>query len=192
MREFERNGVHWSVRELGGAEPSGLRVSRCLIFDSEAIVRRVWVYPADWDQLGDDQLWQLMCGVVHVVAPFVESHVVTAIDERSVSTLEAETAARAQALLAEIALLRTANHRLMEAHRALRESCREQRDAMRRAVEAFASTMRAEGVAPEKAIVRIKDAVTGGVGPATAVEDPDAESMLHDAVTWGIAAYYAA
>jgi len=192
MRDFIRNCIHWSVRETGGAGESAPAARRCLIFDSESVVRRVWVYPESWAELSEDQLWELMCGVAHVVVPPIEPHALPSVPDRPAMLLAAETTAHAQALLAHISLLRESNQRLREENFALRASCLAQRNEMRSIVETFAARMRVEGVAPEQAIVRIKGAVQGAVGVAIAADDLDAETMLHDAVSWGIAAYYAA
>jgi hypothetical protein len=191
MREFIRDGVCWQVRESSWGPP-GPRSPRCLIFDSDTVVRRVWVYPEHWEQLDDTRLWELMCGVAHVVTPPTPPHAIAWIDERKPEALQQETIASARSLLAHVALLRETNDQLRQEHRVLLDGCRKHRDEMRGAVETYAAMMRSEGVAPEQAIVRIKTAVTAGVGPASAADDPDAQTMMRDAVSWGIAAYYAA
>jgi len=192
MREFVQNGVQWSVREIGPLPASSENGRRCLIFDSEALVRRVWVYPERWEELSDEQLWELSCGVAHVVAPRTEPHRRHEVPEQPAMLLAAETTARAQTLLAQISALRESAQRLRQEGSALRTACLASRKEMQSTVEGFAARMRVEGVAPEQAIVRIKGAVQVGVGAAIAADDPDAETMLHDAVAWGIAAYYAA
>ena len=53
-------GMLWSVREVSCALVPGAVRPRCLIFDSTAIVRRVWRYPADWAELDDDGLRRLL------------------------------------------------------------------------------------------------------------------------------------
>ena len=48
----------WRVREgdcpPGMAAPPGR--TRCLIFESESVVRRVWDFPADWRRLAPEEL----------------------------------------------------------------------------------------------------------------------------------------
>jgi hypothetical protein len=46
----------WSVREVDGRKVPAARGSRCLIFDSESAVRRVWDYPPDWHELPPGEL----------------------------------------------------------------------------------------------------------------------------------------
>ena len=47
----DREGVLWRVVERATADLPGARGPCCLIFLSEAVVRRVWTYPSDWRQL---------------------------------------------------------------------------------------------------------------------------------------------
>jgi len=49
-------GVSWRVVERGTTEVPGARGPRCLIFLSEAVVRRVWTYPSDWQHLSATDL----------------------------------------------------------------------------------------------------------------------------------------
>ena len=52
-------GVWWRVIERATDTLPGARGSHCLIFMCEAIVRRVWTYPADWRALSSTGLEQL-------------------------------------------------------------------------------------------------------------------------------------
>jgi hypothetical protein len=56
MRHFEADGYRWLVREVE-APPFDRRGGRQLIFDGELIMRRVRLYPADWYQLSDEDLY---------------------------------------------------------------------------------------------------------------------------------------
>jgi hypothetical protein len=197
MREVVRDGIQWSVRETEATRLSAACADRCLIFDSDTIVRRVWAYPDAWEQLNDDELWALVGTTAHTHVTPRESRSAVAratapVETARVLALAAETTERAHSLLSKVALLHDANAPLRRDAQALLDCCREQRNVMRQAVECYAATMRASGVAPEQAIVRIKGAVTDGVGASIVVDDPDAEAVLRDAVAWGIAAYYAA
>jgi hypothetical protein len=60
MRELVHDGRRWQVREMAALHDPGARSDRCLVFDGESIVRRVWSYPDDWPQLSDTQLWALL------------------------------------------------------------------------------------------------------------------------------------
>ena len=56
------SGVYWKVSEVDGRTIPGARGPRCLVFQSEIAIRRVWSYPGDWRTLGDADLaavsWQ--------------------------------------------------------------------------------------------------------------------------------------
>lgn len=56
----ERTGDEWRVFERDARRIPGTRGARCLFFDGEGIVRRVWHYPADWQTLPAAALLALM------------------------------------------------------------------------------------------------------------------------------------
>ena len=49
----------WTIRELDTSVVVGAPAPRCLVFESNAMVRRVWRYPADWATLPADALLRL-------------------------------------------------------------------------------------------------------------------------------------
>lgn len=53
---MDRKGVTWRVVERSTDDVPGARGPRCLIFLCEAVVRRVWSYPADWYALSASAL----------------------------------------------------------------------------------------------------------------------------------------
>jgi hypothetical protein len=67
-REAERRevvdggGVRWRVYELARPGDPGRRGGRCLVFDSDAVVRRVATYPAGWHDLPPAELLALSWG----------------------------------------------------------------------------------------------------------------------------------
>ncbi|MDF1501564.1 hypothetical protein [Roseisolibacter sp. H3M3-2] len=56
----ERTGEEWRVSERDARHIPGARGTRCLVFDGEGIVRRVWRFPADWPTLPAATLLGLM------------------------------------------------------------------------------------------------------------------------------------
>ena len=56
----ERTGDEWRVFERDARLVPGSRGPRCLYFDGEGIVRRVWHYPSDWQSLPAAALLALM------------------------------------------------------------------------------------------------------------------------------------
>jgi hypothetical protein len=56
-------GEVWAVSELDAAALPAARGPRCLLFDGQRAVRRVWAYPPDWERLADTELLALSWGV---------------------------------------------------------------------------------------------------------------------------------
>ncbi|MEP6729722.1 MAG: hypothetical protein ABJE10_03745 [bacterium] len=52
----DSHGGFWQVTEHDTSVTPGARGSRCLIFDSSDMIRRVWDYPAQWRMLSVDAL----------------------------------------------------------------------------------------------------------------------------------------
>ena len=55
----DRTGAQWIVDEREAMNQPGARGEHYLCFDSTDTRRRVWRYPSDWRNLGDDDLLQL-------------------------------------------------------------------------------------------------------------------------------------
>src|SRR5829696_6442285 len=184
MRVLIHDAVEWHVHEVDAGKVPGSRSSRCLIFDSEGIVRRVWEYPSTWAELSDDALW----GIIQQSSsnpsrPSSGSHPAVA--------LATESAVRSRMLLSELAVAREANRALRDEQEALLKGCQQSREDMRVAVQSYAGVLKNIGVPPERAVLLIKSAMKVGI-EATSSFDPDAERLFRDGVTWGIDAYFAA
>ncbi len=200
MRQLSREGTMWTVRESSATDAGTRYVAGCLIFDSEAIVRRVWIYPARWESLSDEQLWELMCNVSGISPRPRRSSAVAAaallaspgLPHDRPAALEREAVAIARSLLAQIMSLRQLNDALQAENRALRDACQRERVLMRHAIEVFAASMYDDGLPPEQTLVRIRGIITGGMHGVVAADDPEAATILRDAVDWGISAYYRA
>ena len=52
----DRAGVEWQVTEVPAAAVPSAKGPACLVFHSDAAIRRVWRYPANWRQLTDAEL----------------------------------------------------------------------------------------------------------------------------------------
>jgi len=57
-RTIEGGGMQWIVREAFWINPGG-QSRACLIFENEAVVRRVRVYPSDWRTCPEAALYAL-------------------------------------------------------------------------------------------------------------------------------------
>jgi hypothetical protein len=55
----DQDGARWQVREVDARAVPGARGARCLLFEAEGVVRRVWDYPADWMRLAPAELVSL-------------------------------------------------------------------------------------------------------------------------------------
>jgi hypothetical protein len=53
-------GTVWLIAELDARSIPGAVAATCLVFDSQAICRRYWHYPADWNSFDDERLLGLM------------------------------------------------------------------------------------------------------------------------------------
>ena len=53
---LDRAGAEWRVTEVPAAAVPAARGPACLVFHSEAAIRRVWRYPPNWRQLTDAEL----------------------------------------------------------------------------------------------------------------------------------------
>jgi hypothetical protein len=58
-RIIRRGGREWRLREMNAGAVPGALAARCLICESDDIVRRIWNYPDGWRDLSDDELLRL-------------------------------------------------------------------------------------------------------------------------------------
>lgn len=66
IREFEKANERWCVREMDTRTVPGARADRCLICESTDVIRRLWEYPANWEELDDEALWTLCHADAHL------------------------------------------------------------------------------------------------------------------------------
>lgn len=53
-------GTLWQVTESNARDVPGALGRKCLIFDSQSICRRYWIYPIGWRALSDEKLLDFM------------------------------------------------------------------------------------------------------------------------------------
>ena len=189
MRELYQDGVKWVVHEASTALTPGAKTYRCLIFDSEGVVRRLWVFPERWETLADADVLGLLD------APLTPAEGIRPVRHSgSHPTVIAAIAAHvhAQELVAELMVVRDANRALIQERRALLESCRRGREELYGAVQQYVKTLKRAGVPPERAVALLKSTIEDGLGGVTAMDVPGNEDLMGDSVRWGIEAYYAA
>lgn len=59
----DARGCVWYVHEVAPGTVPWAKGPRCLLFGSDAAIRRVWRFPSDWDTLSDAELEALSWGV---------------------------------------------------------------------------------------------------------------------------------
>lgn len=175
MREISREGLTWYVREVDTRHVPGARAQQCLILEAEGLIRRVWVYPRDWRDLPDDELWRVLN-----VPPHTRDQADPAVITELTRTLLEEIRGAAE----------TVDESRDDRH-ARRQHCLDARRRMQEAVRLYAESLRREGVPPERALVLLKNAVQSGL-TQPCPDETAAEEVLHEGVEWCIAAYYAA
>ena len=190
MRELYRSGVCWTVREASAARTPGAQADRCLIFDSDGIVRRLWTFPSNWRELDDAEIFALLDAPQ---TPALGIQTVRDAGNHPVVAAAAAAQARARSLVSEASVLRDSSRLLGEERRRLLESCRIGRDEMRTAISEYVTMLRREGVPPERAVALLKSAIEDGLAlPAGSPDSPGSNAVVGDAIRWGIEAYYAA
>lgn len=161
--------------EVNTLAAPGASVPRCLIFDSDAVVRRCWTYPPHWAELDDQALWAL-----------------AAVASRRPALPVAHDTAASESLAAQPSERRDAVPAPGEERDELLRSCRATHDALLDAVGRYAAGLKHSGLAPELAIVLVKEAIRDGLGGAARAEEPDGVVLMGDGVAHAIKAYYAA
>jgi hypothetical protein len=53
---LDRHNVRWRVTERDTRHDPGARGDSCLVFSSDGAIRRVWIYPANWQAMSDSEL----------------------------------------------------------------------------------------------------------------------------------------
>ncbi len=184
MRELFRDEVTWFVREVDARRVPGARADRCLIYETEGVVRRVWAFPTDWTTLSDDALWKLIEAVASPRPASMAAPAAASGDTSEALSADAITAL-ARTLFAELVRARADDVGVSAQHPGRRT-----RAEMRAAIQGYARSLRRQGVPPERVLVLLKDAVQSGLA-GTCLDEPLAEAMLHDGVEWCIDAYFA-
>lgn len=181
-RRFLVKGELWSVSERDTRSVPGARAAKCLVFESEAAVRRAWSYPGNWRDMDDSALWRL--------------------SELTTSN-SALMEALKRAFIASIVAQRTASELIatardsLEQNRALREECKaliqQCRAAHRESHDNVANYARDERAAgkSETDVLNNLDAPLGQA--AFVVNDPQRSARLASDVTrWCNEAFNAA
>jgi hypothetical protein len=174
----------------------GARGERCLVFDSDGVVRRIWTFPDAWSELSDDALYAIMIAFVADPPPLLDTaaRVVRQQTPTTASSVAAATASAFQArmLITEMNLILEHTRTLRQEQRELLERCRNIRSEMRATIESYAVSLRDDNVSPERAISLMKSAMQEGLAGPLASETAGGDELMSAGVAWGISAYFAA
>jgi hypothetical protein len=187
------DGDSWRVREVDASEQPGARGLRCLIFDSDGVMRRVWVFPGEWRTLSDPDLASLMRRSVGALTPVSPQNSVPieggflhpAIASAAHSVLIAHE------LLATVRDVRHDNHALRDNRTKLIEACQVRRDEMTRAIRDYVFALKGHGFSESRVLELVADAVSDGFTDQIA-DEIERDACLAEAVKAGQDAYRAA
>jgi hypothetical protein len=154
-RSFKRDDVTWIVREADGHGVPGAQGAASLVFDSREMMRRQWIFPRNWQQLNEHELWALSERAGRISAKVNGSGrtLSSALFAHLVRMNRAQALhAHAKAALEENFVQRAERSRLLQ-------SCRVERLRMREMVEAHATELRTAGLTAEDASLCVASAV---------------------------------
>ncbi|HET9637134.1 MAG TPA: hypothetical protein VFP26_14490 [Gemmatimonadaceae bacterium] len=186
-RSFTHDDVTWVVREAEGRGVPGAKGASSLIFDSREVIRRIWVFPRNWDQLNAHELWVVSERSVVISSKFD----VQARDLACTLCFSLAAIQRSQALLARAEIAAAHNRAERAECRRLAAACRAERDYMRELVESHATDLRAAGLTAEDASLYVASVVRESMAGLGATND-SATRMESDASRWCAMAYQAA
>jgi hypothetical protein len=185
-RTFVHDYERWTAREGDGRAVPGSRGPVYLIFENGEAVRRYWIFPANWWQMDDSELWRFgETFPASAVARVTESQTMQAV---FIASMLAERRANALMNRAKAAVRR--NEELREERRAILEECRAARRAMRETVGAYARDAKDEGHSASETL----HALQTSVGRAAFVmqEMADTGRLARDVERWCAVVFRAA
>lgn len=189
MRDLRHQGIAWRVREMDAKHIPGARADRCLIFDSEGVVRRAWSYPRAWAELDDESIWALLDRELPApLATFRFERRATARGDHATVVTAARVAANTRAFFNGIEEFPPEDE--MESEDFPVGKLGRSRKQLRAAITNYASALRLTGTTPEKTIVLVKSAVAEGIEQAPECAEYITKDLTDDAVRWCIRAYY--
>ena len=182
-----RNDVKWVVREVDGRRVPGSKGAAALIFDSREMTRRVWIFPRNWEQLNELELWALS-----ERSSIISTRLDLKIQDLSAALYASLVAIeRATELLTRARMASQGNRALRAERRRLAETCRAERHRMRENVEIHAVDARTAGLTAADAFLCVASAVRETVAELN-TSDESAVRLESDTSRWCANAYRAA
>ena len=186
-RSFTRDDIEWVVREADGRGVPGSKGSTALIFDSREMIRRVWVFPRNWQELNANDLWAVSERSAILSTKFDAQG-------RDLScTLCASLVAiqHSKTLLAHTAAAATENRAQRAECRRLAAECRAECARIRTLVESHTNELRGAGMTAEDVSLSVASAVRESVAGLNPSND-SAMRLESDTSRWCAMAYQAA
>ena len=182
QRRFQVAGELWSVSERDTQSVPGARAPKCLVFESQAAVRRAWSYPGNWRDMDDSALWRLS----ELTAS--KSALIEGMTRAFISSIVAQR--RASDLISTARASLEQNRAMREQRKALIQQCRVARRESHDGVANYARDARAAGKS-ESDVLDNLDAPLGQA--AFVVNDPQRSArLISDVKRWCNEAFNAA
>ena len=127
----------WNVSERDATGVPGARAAMCLIFESQAAVRRSWSFPPNWREMEDSALWRLseLTSSKSALIEALQTAFITSIIAHRTAT---RLIARTKGVLVESRALR-------EQRKTIVRQCRAAREETHHCVTSYAREGRAAG-----------------------------------------------
>jgi hypothetical protein len=187
LRRIEVAGTIWNVREVDGRNVPGAWGETCLIFESQEIVRRFWIFPANWWTLDNEAL-----GRFCEHEPRLSAQVEVGRQELGSAVRRAmQNIDRARGLLDRMKVAVMEHREARSKLASLLLTCRSERLAMRAMVASHAATLRDAGVSAEDASILFANAVAES-GTQISADNRSLEQFRRDTERWCALAYLAA
>ena len=191
MKDLQHHGVAWHVREMDTTSVPGARAERCLVFDSEGVVRRAWSFPEGWDELDDESIWALL--ERELPAPRKRPPAVARSTRRGdhLGVVTAVSiAASTRSFFSKLADGREPSESTVQIDPSRSSAFRQCRGEVGAAVANYTGTLKERGLSPERAIVLVKTAVQEGLDQVPEATDHVCKDLREVAVGWCIDTYY--
>lgn len=168
----------WHIREIDATHLPGAPRSSSLVFECDEAVRRVWVFPTNWQQMNDASLWRL-AEVSPVRAP---GDVDWRAELQSAFMTSVIAKQSARVAVEQSRLARAESRRLREQRQRLLDACRTSRDVLQATVRRLTREMIDAGLS-QAAVLRQLTARMETVAFVLG-DEPSIARLEHDVARW--------
>jgi len=175
------------VHEVDGRGVPGAKGSTALIFNSRETIRRIWVFPRNWQQLNANDLWAV-CERSAVLSTRFDAQ---GRDLSGTMCASLSAIQRSKDLLDRASAASTENRAQRAECRRLAAECRAELHHMRELVESHTNELRTAGMTAEDVSLSVASAVRESVAELNPSND-SATRLEGDTSRWCADAYRAA